>query len=125
MIETRKEERALVMKNEMTKLVYSTEQSVPRKEHEKTVPSHKAASPEPRNVIVRLDRKGRGGKSVTLIEGLRLNEREKETLLKQLKARLGTGGALKNGVLEIQGDHCQVVMQHLQGMGCKPRRSGA
>lgn len=112
------------MSNERTKLVYSTEQPIPRK-HAKAEPSHKAASPAPRNVVVRLDRKGRGGKSVTLIEGLRMHEREKENLLKQLKSRLGTGGALKDGVLEIQGDHCQVIMQHLQGMGCSPRRSGA
>jgi translation initiation factor 1 len=41
-----------------------------------------------------------------------------------LKARLGTGGALKNDLIEIQGDHRDVIIETLQGMGYKPKRAG-
>lgn len=73
---------------------------------------------------MRLDRKGRGGKSVTVIEGLRISVSESEKLLKQLKAMLGTGGTVKDGSLEIQGDHCDTVIAELTKMGYRPKRSG-
>ncbi len=83
-----------------------------------------AAGSAKSRTIVRLDRKGRGGKSVTIIEGLQLSAREREKLLKQLKAKLGTGGTVKNGSLEIQGDHCDTVIAELTRLGYKPKRSG-
>ena len=73
---------------------------------------------------MRLDRKGRGGKSVTVIEGLQLPVEESEKLLKQLKARFGTGGAVKNGALEIQGDHRDGIMVELGKAGYRPKRVG-
>lgn len=112
------------MKEKNARLVYSTEQSIPRKEKPAAAPLRKAGVSAGQKVIVKLDRKGRGGKSVTLIEGLHLAPKEKEALLKQLKSRLGSGGALKEGVLEIQGDHCSFVMEHLQSIGYRPKRSG-
>lgn len=80
--------------------------------------------PAKSGTIVRLDRKSRGGKSVTVIEGLRISVKESEKLLKQLKAKLGTGGTVKDGSLEIQGDHCDAVMTELTRTGHKPKRSG-
>jgi len=59
-------------------------------------------------IVVRLDQKGRGDKSSTVIEDLRPSVENSEKLLKQIKAKLGTGGAVKNGGLEIQGEHCDV-----------------
>lgn len=112
------------MKERDTRLVYSTGQTVLRKEKPAAVSLQKADVAAGQKVIVKLDRKGRGGKSVTLIEGLQMAPKEKETLLKQLKSRLGSGGSLKEGVLEIQGDHCSFVMEHLQGIGYRPKRSG-
>ncbi len=106
-----------------SRLVYSTEYPVPRKEKQ---PEHKrsAAAPFQGRTVVRLDRKGRGGKTVTVIESLHLPERDCEKLLKQLKAKLGTGGAAKNGALEIQGDHADAVMAQLSALGYSPKRSG-
>ena len=105
-------------------MVYSTDSPVPRKES----PSEKAVSPDSRPVqqhlTVRLDRKSRAGKSVTIIEGLRMQLKEKEALLKQLKAGLGTGGTLKDATIEIQGDHRDSLMATLEKMGHKPKRSG-
>lgn len=112
------------MPEEKSKLIYSTDQSIPRKEKhvEKALPA--SVRPAEQKVIVRLDRKGRGGKSVTVIEGLQMQGKEREALLKQLKARLGTGGTLKDATLEIQGDHRDILMATLEKMGYRPKRSG-
>jgi translation initiation factor 1 len=112
------------MKESDSRLVYSTEHAVPRKEKRvDRKPTSPAASGKSR-MVVRLDRKGRGGKSVTVIEGLQLSPEDSEKLLKQLKAKLGTGGTVKNGALEIQGEHCDAVLTELSGKGYLPKRSG-
>ena len=107
-----------------SKLVYSTERVVPRKEKvaDRNLPATAGAAKF--RAIVRLDRKGRGGKSVTVIEALQISAKDSEKLLKQLKAKLGAGGTVKNGSLEIQGDHCDAVMAELARIGYKPKRSG-
>lgn len=112
------------MKERDSRLVYSTEHAVPRKEKRADRNPAPAAAPTKRRTIVRLDRKARGGKSVTVIEGLQLSVEDSEKLLKELKAKLGAGGTVKNGALEIQGDHCDAVMGELFGKGYLPKRSG-
>jgi translation initiation factor 1 len=47
-----------------------------------------------------------------------------EAFLKELKTRLGTGGTIRNGVFEIQGDRRDAIIELLQGMGHKPKRAG-
>lgn len=76
------------------------------------------------NVKVRLDTKGRNGKAVTLVSGLALTVSEIEALTKTLKARCGSGGAVKNGVIEIQGDHRPLVMSFLLAKGIKAKQAG-
>jgi translation initiation factor 1 len=107
-----------------SKLVYSTTHSVPRKEKplHKDLPSNLRAARQ--KVTVRLDRKSRSGKSVTVVEGLQMPQKERESLLKQLKTRFGTGGTVKDTGFEIQGDHRDTVMAVLADMGCRPKRSG-
>jgi translation initiation factor 1 len=107
-----------------TRLIYSTEKALPRKEApaEKDLPADMQTGQQ--KVIVRLDRKGRGGKSVTVIEGLQMAQKAKEALLKQLKADIGTGGTLKERALELQGDHCGTIMTALEKLGYRPKRSG-
>ena len=68
-------------------------------------------------LIVRLERSGRAGKTVTLLEGFRLAPQGKEDLLKDLKKRCGAGGTLKNGILEIQGDHRERLKTILVNLG--------
>ena len=75
-------------------------------------------------VYVRLERKGRGGKTVSLVEGVVSPAVGKEALLKHLKNALGTGGALKEGILEIQGDHRDKIVEILTGLGYKPKKAG-
>ena len=64
-------------------------------------------SPSRSDGIIRLSRetKGRKGKGVTLITGFELNEEDLKRLAKKLKAHCGSGGTVKNGIIEIQGDH--------------------
>lgn len=75
-------------------------------------------------VRVKLDTKGRNGKAVTLIEGLAMTLPEVEALGKMLKARCGSGGAVKNGVIEIQGDHRILVLSVLQSKGIQAKQAG-
>jgi translation initiation factor 1 len=76
--------------------------------------------------IVRVSRetKGRGGKAVTVIRGLSLDTQALAALGKQLRAACGAGGTAKNGVLEVQGDHCDRVMAWLTAEGWVVKRAG-
>jgi translation initiation factor 1 len=112
------------MTDEKARLVYSTDQAVPRqkKPDEKAVPA--GVRPVQQRVTVRLDRKSRGGKSVTVIDGLLMPQGEMDALLRELKAKLGTGGTTRDNTLEIQGDHRDALMKVLEKMGFRPKRSG-
>ncbi len=76
--------------------------------------------------MVRVSRssKGRGGKTVTLVQGLMLPADELAALGKQLRTACGAGGTHKDGVLEVQGDHVTRVLAWLQAKGLKARQSG-
>lgn len=76
--------------------------------------------------MVRVSRetKGRGGKAVTLVKGLALDAAALSALGKQLKAACGTGGTVKDGVIEIQGDHIEKVMAALKSQGHTVKRAG-
>lgn len=71
-----------------------------------------------------LDRKGRGGKTVTLVSGLRHDPATLEALLKRLKQQCGTGGALKDGAIELQGDQRERAAAALAAMGYGVKRLG-
>ncbi len=113
------------MPEEKSKLVYSTGKFISRKERPSEDSIKPAFAPSQQKVIVRLDRKQRGGKSVTVIEGLLIPAKNREALLKRLKAGLGTGGTVKDSSVEIQGDHCDALITALANMGYRPKRSGS
>ncbi len=75
-------------------------------------------------VRIRREHKGRGGKTVSVIDGLALSEAEARALLKRLKGRLGTGGTFRNGVLEIQGDHREALRSLLEAEGHAVKLAG-
>ncbi|HLJ35628.1 MAG TPA: translation initiation factor Sui1 [Ktedonobacteraceae bacterium] len=75
-------------------------------------------------VRVMRDRKGRGGKTVTVITGVLANGDALATLAQQLKKLCGSGGTVKDGTIEIQGDHCDKVQAKLTEMGYKVKRAG-
>lgn len=76
------------------------------------------------NVRVRPEKKGRGGKVVTVISGLPLAGNDLKAFAKQLKKRCGGGGAVKDGNIELQGDHVDVIVEVLKKQGYDAKRAG-
>jgi translation initiation factor 1 len=76
--------------------------------------------------VVRVSRetKGRGGKAVTLVKGVALDEAGLIALGKQLKAACGSGGTVKDGVIEVQGDHCRRIVELLKAQGRVVKHAG-
>ena len=76
--------------------------------------------------VVRVSREtgGRGGKTVTVINGLALDAAALIKFAKQLKSGCGTGGTVKDGTIELQGDHCDAVMAALTKNGWRVKRAG-
>jgi translation initiation factor 1 len=94
---------------------------------ESTVRPAAAVSATPKGqqrVRVQRTKAGKGGKLVTAITGLELPEAELRALLKQLKASAGTGGNLKDGVIELQGDQVTPALAALEQAGFRPKQAG-
>ncbi|WP_404472413.1 translation initiation factor Sui1 [Vreelandella venusta] len=120
------------LRDQLGGLVYSTE-------HGKTCPECRAPVDDCRcedtseqerlarlDGIVRIRREtsGRKGKGVTTISGVPLPQAELKTLAKTLKQRCGTGGAVKDGIIEIQGDHRETLQQALTSLGYQVKLAG-
>lgn len=75
-------------------------------------------------VRVMRETSGRGGKAVTVVRGLPLDAAALVLLGKQLKAACGTGGTVKDGVIEIQGDHADKLLALLLAQGWQAKRAG-
>jgi translation initiation factor 1 len=84
-------------------------------------PAHKTG-----DGVIRVQResKGRKGKTVTLVSGLPLDDEKLHSLLSDLKRRCGSGGAVKAGTLEIQGDHRDLVIEELKKRGFSAKKAG-
>jgi translation initiation factor 1 len=81
---------------------------------------------KPSQAPVRVGRetKGRAGKGVTVVTGLPLAPQQLEQLATQLKKRCGSGGTVRDGRIEIQGEHRDVLVQELTKLGYQAKRSG-
>ncbi len=116
-------------KNKNSNIIYSSEQGrmCPEcgKPIAKCICRQKRGAPKG-DGIVRLHRetKGRKGKGVTLITGVSLDHDELRSLAKKLKQKCGSGGTVKNGVIEIQGDHRDMLMIELKKNGYTVKKSG-
>jgi translation initiation factor 1 len=100
-------------------IVFSTDKGRMRPEKE--------ASPVPKSdSIVRVGRetKGRKGKGMTVITGVPLHPEGVRDLARQLKQKCGTGGTVKAGRIEIQGDHRDLLVAELQSLGYRVKRAG-
>lgn len=112
-----------------SRLVYSTDGGAmcPACRQPQSGCACKSTSAIPGDGKVRVSRqsKGRGGKTVTLVKGVALDAIALAALGKQLRTACGAGGTVKDGVIEIQGDHCELVIAALMKLGHAARRAGA
>lgn len=102
-------------------MVYSTDpDNIPEEEIEE-IP---ALENHEQKLYVSLDKKQRGGKKVTLIEGFQGHEDDLADLGKELKKLCGTGGAVKDGDILVQGDNRDKIVTYLQKEGYAVKRKG-
>ncbi|MEG4571962.1 translation initiation factor [Microcoleus sp. N3A4] len=80
--------------------------------------------PAQQNLRVQASRKGRGGKTVTVITGFQGKPETLAALAKQLKAQCGAGGTVKENEIELQGDRSQQLLEILKKLGYKAKVSG-
>ncbi|MGB3240929.1 MAG: translation initiation factor [Geitlerinemataceae cyanobacterium] len=80
--------------------------------------------PQQQQIRIQASRKGRGGKTVTVVSGFQCQPETLKTLLKQLKNQCGAGGTVKDETLEIQGDRTQQLLEILTKLGYKAKISG-
>ncbi len=122
--------------NEDRRLIYSTEDGRLDKAMRNSVAKRRKLRKKPsaaptikkagkQGIRIRRESRGRGGKTVSIIDGLELAETDLKSLLKRLKGRLGAGGAVKGGMLEIQGDHRDKLLLFLEKEGYKAKLSGS
>jgi translation initiation factor 1 len=104
-------------------LVYSTDHGDLRKRRPSAPPSP-TLPPSQQTALIQRTSKGRGGKVVTLVKNLHLSPDDHRALTKHLKQTCGSGGTLKDGVIEIQGDHRQTIAVALQHLGYKTKMAG-
>ncbi len=103
-----------------SRLVYSTDQG--------RIKADDAADPSVKlgdgKVKVSRETKGRKGKGVTLVSGFALTADEIKAIGKTLKQLCGTGGTVKDGVIEIQGDQRDKIVEYLKGKGFDAKKAG-
>ena len=75
-------------------------------------------------VRIRRETKGRKGKGVTTLSGFSMSESELKVLAKQLKQKCSTGGTVKDGMIEIQGDHREILKVELEKRGLTAKLAG-
>lgn len=101
-------------------MVYSTSPNYQFEEEE--VVEQDTLAPKDQKLIVAIDRKGRGGKQVTVVTGFVGKTDDLEALGKTLKTKCGVGGSVKDGEILIQGDQRDKITTILTGLGYKAKR---
>lgn len=104
-------------------MVYSTEQGDLRK-RQLSAPQSLALPPTRQTAFLHRTSKGRGGKVVTLVKNLHLSPDDYKALTKHLKQTCGSGGTVKDAVIEIQGDHRETIAAALRELGYKTKMAG-
>ncbi|MFO7977853.1 MAG: translation initiation factor [Bacteroidales bacterium] len=106
-------------KNTRGNIVYSTN---PNLNVDLPTEEEPTLAPEQQHLRVQISKKGRGGKTVTLVTGFKGNEKDLEALGKSLKNKCGIGGSVKEGEILLQGDVRDKATEHLQKEGYKARK---
>ena len=101
-------------------MVYSTNPDYQFEQEE--IEQQETLAPKDQKLIVAIDRKGRGGKQVTVVSGFVGTDEDLEALGKQLKTKCGVGGSAKDGEILVQGDQRDKIVAILTGLGYKAKR---
>jgi len=111
------------MTKKESRTVWSSEQGDLRKKDTQST-STKSLPPQQQTAYLHRESKGRGGKTVTLVKNLILSSSDMKSLGKKLKAICGSGGTVKDGLIEIQGEHREKIAAALEKMGYKVKIAG-
>lgn len=111
-----------IMQRKKPKIVYSTDSG--RVDDTPPPAILRSLPPQQQEAHIRRETKGRGGKTVTVILNLQLTAVDLKELAKSLKQACGSGGAVKDQTIEIQGDHRQQIAAALQKLGYKTKFVG-
>ena len=103
--------------------VWSSEDGDLRKK-DQTVSHARSLPPQQQTAYLHRESGGRGGKVVSVVKNLVLAEEDLKALAKKLKQECGTGGTVKDGLIEIQGEHRQKMAEVLQKLGYKVKIAG-
>lgn len=106
----------------MNKLVFSTEKDIPKRGRDKKGASNAPVSDGP--CKIRLEKKARGGKSVTVLFELPFPKSEAKKLMREIQTLIGTGATYKNDTIELRGDVRDKVEDLFQKKGLKIIRAG-
>jgi translation initiation factor 1 len=125
-LEIKKINIGIPMENDWKKrlgMVYSTDPDYPYETGDEAQQG-KTPPPGEQTLGIRLERKGRKGKTVTIIVGFRGSGDDLKTLAKELKTALGVGGSVKNGEILLQGDFQERAQEMLMKIGYQVKRAG-
>ena len=101
-------------------MVYSTNPDYQFEQEE--VPEQETLPAKEQKLIVKIDKKGRGGKQVTVVEGFIGKDEDLEDLGKMLKSKCGVGGSVKEGLILVQGDQRDKITNILTTLGYRAKR---
>jgi len=111
------------MSRKESRTVWSSKGGDLRNKGTKTT-STKSLPPQQQTAYLHRESKGRGGKTVTLVKNLTLSPKDMKSLAKKLKTACGSGGTVKDGLIEIQGEHREKIASALEKMGYKVKIAG-
>ena len=111
------------MSNNNNRTVWSSEDGDQRKK-EQTTSHAKSLPPQQQTAYLHRESGGRGGKVVSVVKNLILTEDDLKSLAKKLRQECGTGGTVKDGLIEIQGEHRQRMAEVLTKLGYKVKIAG-
>jgi len=113
------------MPKDNSRTVWSSQDGDMRKDlRYRQPPPVKSLPPQQQTAYLHRESKGRGGKTVTLVKNLVLSENDRKALAKKLKQACGTGGTVKDDLIEIQGDHRPKIADLLRSQGYQVKIAG-
>jgi translation initiation factor 1 len=111
------------MPKDQSRTVWSSNEGDQRKKEQRSV-NTKSLPPQQQTVYLHRESGGRGGKVVSVAKNLVLSDDDLKALAKKLKQECGTGGTVKDGMIEIQGEQRQKMADVLQKLGYKVKIAG-